>query len=159
MSTESKPRVAIKKYPNRRMYDTVNSRYVNLSAIAQLIKGGNQVEVSDASTGEDLTKVILTQIILEEEKDQRNLLPADVLHQLIEFGESAYGEFLRQFLSSGFEAYRESQQRLQETLHAWMPPWPIPGAGGFEVQGGELEDLKRRLAELERRLAEKNPGG
>ena len=61
-------KVVIKKYENRRLYDTTNSRYVNLEEVAQLVQSGKDVEVVDAATGEDLTRLVLTQIIVEDAK-------------------------------------------------------------------------------------------
>lgn len=149
-------RITIRKYPNRRLYDTTNSRYVNLRQIAELIKEGHTVEVVDSSTGEDLTKVVLTQIILEEEKGQRSLLPNEFLHEIIKYGESAYGEFFRQFLSSGLDAYREAQHQMEAAFRGWFPAWPVfPSPGGE----GERGELKTRIAELERRLAEAEARG
>ncbi len=153
MTDETTAPVTIKKYANRRLYDTTNSRYVNLAQIAEMIKEGQTVEVVDAATGDDITKVILTQIILEEEKGQRNLLPAEFLHELIKYGESASGDFLRSFLASGFDAYKRAQEQMASTFKNWMAPtWPglsSPPSPGVDA---EVDDLKRRLADLEARL-------
>ncbi|NOY45814.1 MAG: hypothetical protein GXP50_10270 [Deltaproteobacteria bacterium] len=143
-------RILIKKYANRRLYDTRNSRYVNLRQIAELVKDGHTVEVVDATTGEDLTKVILTQIILEEEKDRRDLLPVGFLHQLIQYGESAYEQFLESVFSAGMAAYRNAQQQMESVWRTWMGPWAPPPSPTQEI-----EALKARIAELEARLAEK----
>lgn len=139
--------IVIRKYQNRRLYDTANSRYVNLGQIAGLVKEGRRVEVVDAATGDDLTKVILTQIIMEEEKGQRNLLPAPFLHQLIQYGEAAYGEMAEQVLTAGLTAYRAAQERMESTLLGWLKPWAdsAPAAG-------ETERLRARIAELEAAL-------
>jgi polyhydroxyalkanoate synthesis repressor PhaR len=123
-----------------------------------MIKEGVIVEVVDASSGEDLTKVILTQIILEEEKGQRNLLPVEFLHELIKYGESASGDFLRNYLSSGFEAYKQAQEQMSSAFKSWMPTgWP--GAHPWQGQAGQpksgdedISELKKRLEELEARL-------
>ncbi|HSH70691.1 MAG TPA: polyhydroxyalkanoate synthesis regulator DNA-binding domain-containing protein [Deferrisomatales bacterium] len=148
--------VTIKKYANRRMYDTANSRYVNLAQIAAMIKEGVVVEVVDTATGEDLTKVILTQVILEEEKGQRNLLPVEFLHELIKYGESASGDFLRSFLSSGFDAYKQAQEQMTSTFKNWLPPgWPgsqPPQNPQAPRVDEDVLELKKRLADLEARL-------
>jgi polyhydroxyalkanoate synthesis repressor PhaR len=148
--------VTIKKYANRRMYDATNSRYVNLVQIAEMIKAGEIVEVVEAGNGEDITKVILTQIILEEEKGQRNLLPTEFLHELIKYGESTSGDFLRSFLASGFEAYKEAQEQMTSTFRNWIPPlWPgarAPGEPPAPRVDEDVDELKKRLASLEARL-------
>lgn len=156
MSTQDQPlHIPIKKYANRRLYDTVHSRYVNLKQISDLIKEGHTVEVSDVATGEDLTKVILTQIILEEEKERRNLLPTDFLHQIIQYGESAYEDFLEKFLTAGMSAYQSAQERMEGLFRGWMRPWldasPPPSQS-------EIEALRQKVAELEARLARRAEG-
>jgi polyhydroxyalkanoate synthesis repressor PhaR len=75
--------VVIKKYGNRRLYDSSNSRYVNLDDIAEFIRAGKDVQVVDAKTGQDLTRVTLTQIITEDAKDKPTGLPLELLRQLI----------------------------------------------------------------------------
>ncbi len=145
--TEKSP-ILIKKYANRRLYDTTHSRYVNLKQIAELIKEGRTVEVVDATTGRDITKVILTQIILEEEKDRRDLLPVGFLHQIIQYGETAYEEFLDSLISAGIAAYRNAQQQVETVWKTWMGPW---AAAGGDPQR-EIQELKARIAELEARM-------
>jgi polyhydroxyalkanoate synthesis repressor PhaR len=152
---ETKAHVLIKKYANRRLYDTVHSRYVNLKQIFEMIREGHTVEVVDASTGEDLSKVILTQIILEEEKGQRNLLPVDFLHRIIQEGESAYEKFLERGLAAGLAAYRAAQEQMESALRGWMTPWMnVPGADARS----EIETLRERISQLEARLAERGRG-
>ena len=73
--------VVIKKYENRRLYDTANSRYINLEEIAQMVRSGTSVQVLDAKSGEDLTRVVLTQIIVEDAKGRESGLPLDILRQ------------------------------------------------------------------------------
>lgn len=148
-------RVTVKKYPNRRLYDTANSRYVNLNQIADLIKEGDTVEVIDISTGEDITKVILTQIILEEEKQQRDLLPTEFLHHIIQYGETAYQSFLDRFLSAGLSAYQTAQEHMGSFFKEWMKPWlSLPG----DASRREIQELKAKIADLETRLGEKRRG-
>ena len=78
----------IKRYSNRKLYDTQESRYVTLEEIEEMIRAGREISVVDAGSGEDLTSVTLTQIILENERTRRASLPAAFLHQLIKHGES-----------------------------------------------------------------------
>ena len=84
----------IKRYSNRKLYDTQESRYVTLEEIEEMIRGGKEISVVDASTGEDLTSVTLAQIILENERNRRAALPSAFLHQLIKHGE-AWQEFVQ----------------------------------------------------------------
>ena len=78
-------RVLLKKYANRRLYDTEKSVYVTLSQVSDMIKEGRQVKVIDAKTEEDVTAFILTQIIVEEAKNKNSLLPVPLLHLIIEY--------------------------------------------------------------------------
>ena len=75
--------VVIKKYENRRLYDTTNSRYINLEEVAQLLQQGNDVQVIDAASGEDITRLILTQIIVEDAKTPDSSFPLDLLRQMV----------------------------------------------------------------------------
>jgi polyhydroxyalkanoate synthesis repressor PhaR len=150
MAEENPRRVLIRKYPNRRLYDTAGSRYVNLRQLAELIKEGRTLEVLDSATGEDLTKVILTQIILEEERGQRNLLPSDFLHQIIRSGEAAYGELADRFVSAGLSAVRAAQEQMETVVRGWLQPWAVLTKGEGET---EVSALRARVAELEARLA------
>src|SRR5689334_20533340 len=76
-------RVVIKKYENRRLYDTANSRYVNLDDIAEMVREGAEIQVIDVASGEDLTRVVLTQIIVENAKEPDSGFPVDLLRQMI----------------------------------------------------------------------------
>lgn len=146
MEKEEATHILVKKYANRRLYDTVHSQYVNLKQISDLIKQGSTVEVIDSATGEDISKVILTQIILEEEKEQRNLLPTEFLHQIIQYGESAYRDFFERFLTTGLAAYKSAQEQMESALRNWFMPWmERPGAPSTQ----EVEALKAKIAELE----------
>jgi len=142
--------IVVKKYANRRLYDTAHSCYVNLRQISDLIREGHTVEVVDASSGEDLSKVILTQIILEEEKGQRNLLPVDFLHRIIQEGESAYGQFLERGLEAGLTAYRSAQEQMEKAFRGWMQPWMELSESDSRK---EVQALRDRVQQLEALLA------
>ena len=147
--------ITIKKYSNRRLYDTLHSRYLNLRQIAGLIRQGNTVEVVDATTGEDITKTILVQVILEGEKEQRNLLPTELLHQIIQYGESAYEGLIKETLQTSLEAYRTSQQQMESLFKGWLKLWSeSPNPTGRQ----EIEALKAKIAELEARLTDRGGG-
>ena len=154
--------IVIKKYPNRRLYDTSAGRYINLDDVAALIRRGTEIQVVDAKTGEDLTRVVLTQVIVEDAKGQPTGLPLELLRQLIVASDHAGQEFLMWYLKSAFDAYGKVQEsvesRLKDVREAALSPLnlvknfltPSPSPADAEV-----EQLRRRVAELEGRL--KNP--
>lgn len=160
-------KVVIRKYENRRLYDTGHSRYVNLDEVAEMIRRGIDVEVVDARTGEDLTRVILTQIIVEEARDSESALPVDLLRQLVVASGRAGQQTFARYLSLAFESYRRAyeafQARLEQTTPLpltpldFMQPFFAPAARPAEPQPAgtpSVQELLRRLEELERRLAE-----
>jgi polyhydroxyalkanoate synthesis repressor PhaR len=106
--------ITIKKYPNRRLYDTSKSQYVNLEAIRELVMSGKEFEVVDSKTGENLTKGILLQIITEQESsDQQALLTQTVLKQLIRFYGSEAQTSMRQYLEQSIAVFLDQQDALQ----------------------------------------------
>jgi len=158
--------VIIKKYGNRRLYDTVGSRYVNLDDIAALIREGGEVKVVDAKTGQDLTRVTLTQIITEDAKDKPTGLPLELLRQLIVASDEVRQEFVMWYLKSAFDTYQKVQDtvqsRLGEVQSAILSPVELmkrflggPPAGQPPPPAAELEGLRQRVAELEARLEKK----
>jgi len=157
--------IVIKKYANRRLYDTSTGRYVNLDDLAELIRKDKEIQVIDAKSGEDLTRVILTQIILEDAKGQPTGLPLELLRQLIVASDHAGREFLMWYLKSAFDAYHNVQDTVQARLTdvrlAAMAPLSLIGNifGGSPVpQDGETEKLRRRVEELEALLKEQQGG-
>lgn len=156
--------ILIKKYGNRRLYDTVGSRYVNLDDLAAHIRAGREVRVVDAKTGQDLTRVILTQIITEDAKGKPTGLPLELLRQLIIASDEVRQEFLMWYLKSAFETYQKLQDTVQDQLSevqsAILSPVDMMkrflGAGqrsGLRQESGpEVEALRKRVAELEARL-------
>lgn len=155
-------KVVIKKYANRRLYDTSESRYVNLEEIAALIRNGTEVQVVDAKTGQDLTRVTLTQVILEDAKEQPSGLPLELLRQLIVASDTVR----REFMKSAFDTYSKMQDALQSGItgvrSAAMSPLEtvsqlVQGVTSPEKRGEthELQELRRRLAELESRVGTK----
>src|SRR3954465_9905488 len=108
--------VVIRKYANRRLYDTSAGRYVNLDDVAALVRKGTDVQVVDAKSGEDLTRVVLTQIILEDAKEQPNGLPLELLRELIVASDRAGREFMMWYLKSAFDAYHKVQESVQSGL-------------------------------------------
>lgn len=108
----------IKRYSNRKLYDTQESRYVTLEEIEEMIRAGKEMQVADASTGEDLTSVTLTQIILESERNHRANLPAAFLHQLIKHGE-AWQDFVQRSMKSSLEGLVGSQREMDRVFREW----------------------------------------
>lgn len=109
----------IKRYPNRKLYDTEAKRYVTLNEIAALIRAGEEVVVTDHATDEDLTAVVLTQIIFEQEKQQKGFLPKAVLTNLVRAGGDTIGT-LRRGLNLPLDLWRhvdeEIDRRVQELI-------------------------------------------
>ena len=105
--------VVIKKYANRRLYDTSNSCYINLEDIAALVRNGKDLRWWMPSSGEDITRVTLTQIIVEDAKGQPAGLPLELLRQLIVASDRAGQEFIMWYLKSAFDAYQNVQSSLQ----------------------------------------------
>lgn len=155
--------VVIKKYGNRRLYDTTGSRYVNLDDIARHIREGTDVKVVDAKTGRDLTRVILTQIITEDAKDKPTGLPLELLRQLIIASDEVSQEFVMWYLKSAFDTYQKVQDavqnRLSDVQSAILSPVETMkrflGAAASsppQSEAAELTALRKRVAELEARL-------
>jgi polyhydroxyalkanoate synthesis repressor PhaR len=108
--------VTIKKYANRRLYNTATSSYVTLDHLSAMVKGGQEFLVYDAKTGEDITRSVLTQIIFEEESKGQNLLPIRFLRQLIGF----YGDSLQAVVPNYLEMSMESFSRNQEQYRKYL---------------------------------------
>jgi polyhydroxyalkanoate synthesis repressor PhaR len=106
------PPILIKKYGNRRLYDTADSRYITLEELAGIIQAGAEVRVVDAKSGADLTQATLTQIIIESREAAR-MLPVPLLTQLIRLGDDALAEFLGRYLSASLEMYLQARRGLQ----------------------------------------------
>lgn len=109
-------RVVIKKYGNRRLYDTSASRYINLDDIARMVRNGKDVQVLDARTGEDLTRVTLTQIIMEDAREQPTGLPLELLRHLIVATDEVGRDFVMWYLRSAFDTYQKLQGALQQGI-------------------------------------------
>jgi polyhydroxyalkanoate synthesis repressor PhaR len=147
--SDGKP-VVVKKYANRRLYNTATSSYVTLDDLARMIKDGGDFIAYDAKTGEDITRSVLTQIIVEQEQKGQNLLPISFLRQLI----SLYGDSM-QFLVPGYLeqamlAFARNQEQMRRNLQATFGIFPF---GQFEEMG------KQNMALFERALRMLAPYG
>ena len=156
--------IVIKKYGNRRLYDTASSRYVNLDDIAELIRQGKSVQVVDAKSGQDLTRVTLTQIITEDAKDKPTGLPLELLRQLIVATDQVRQEFVMWYLKSAFDTYQKVQDAVQSRLtdveSAILSPVDVmkkflgaPAPVPARTEASEMDALRQRIAELESRIA------
>ena|SRR5438874_2691981 len=160
----------IKRYSNRKLYDTQESRYVTLEEIEEMIRAGREISVVDAASGEDLTSVTLTQIILENERTHRGNLPSAFLHQLIKHGE-AWQDFVQRTMRSSLEGFVSSQRDVERVFREWSSRagWgPVTaGVASATTEPGkreattdaeadklreEVSALRDRLRSLEERL-------
>jgi polyhydroxyalkanoate synthesis repressor PhaR len=110
----------LKKYSNRRLYDTRDSRYVTLEDVAKMIHTGEQVQIQDANTGEDVTAFILTQIVLEAAKRKNSLLPVPVLHLIIRYGDNALSEFFEKYFQKTIQNYLASKKAFDQQFGQWL---------------------------------------
>jgi polyhydroxyalkanoate synthesis repressor PhaR len=108
--------VVIKKYANRRLYNTQTSSYVTLDHLAAMVKEGTEFEVQDARTGEDITRSVLTQIIFEEEAKGQNLLPIKFLRQLIRFYGDSLQAFVPGYLDLSMESFTKNQGEMRDRI-------------------------------------------
>jgi polyhydroxyalkanoate synthesis repressor PhaR len=146
--TKNEP-VIIKKYANRRLYNTQTSSYVTLDHLAGMVKDGTEFEVQDARTGEDITRSVLTQIIFEEEAKGQNLLPIKFLRQLIRFYGDSLQAFVPGYLDMSMESFTKNQGAMRDRIAEAM-------GGGNQM----IENLTRQnLAMFERTMQMFSPFG
>lgn len=123
--------IVIKKYANRRLYNTAKSSYVTLDHLAQMVRDGQEFVVRDAKTGEDITRSVLTQIIFEAETKGASMLPTNFLRDII----SLYGDSLQSvvpgYLEASMETFRKNQERMREQVGAMFGG--APGMENFEA--------------------------
>ncbi|HXL68367.1 MAG TPA: polyhydroxyalkanoate synthesis repressor PhaR [Xanthobacteraceae bacterium] len=186
MSKTQEP-VTIKKYANRRLYNTGTSTYVTLEDLAVMVKDGEDFVVFDAKTGEEITRSVLTQIIFEQENKGQNLLPITFLRQVIRFyGDSMQlllprylemsvdnftreQEKFREHMSKAFgggmnfgvggaginmfeDLVRRNMQMFERAFTMFLPSAQRNAAAGGEAAGENIDELKRQVAEMQKRL-------
>ena len=138
--SETKP-VTIKKYANRRLYNTATSSYVTLDHLAQMVKEGVEFVVYDAKTGDDITRSVLTQIIVEEEAKGQNLLPISFLRHLISFYGDSLQALVPRYLDHTMQTFAHNQEHMREYIQETM--------GGL-FPFGRIEEMgKQNMAILE----------
>jgi polyhydroxyalkanoate synthesis repressor PhaR len=113
-------KVTIKKYANRRLYDTESSTYITLDRLAQMVRDGREFEVVDAKSGEDITRQVLTQIIVEEEARGSTMLPLSFLKQLIGLYGNSMQNLVPQYLEAAMDAFQRNQSAVRDTFGANM---------------------------------------
>lgn len=176
------PPVVVKKYANRRLYNTESSTYITLDNLAEMVRGGRDFVVYDAKTGEDITRSVLTQIIVEEESKGRNLLPTGFLRQLIGFYGDSMQNLVPRYLEQAMESFAHQQAQMRDAMQKTMGnffPFDMEEVGRqnrammerainlfapFRPDSGapvppsprdaEIEGLQAQIAELRRQLAE-----
>jgi polyhydroxyalkanoate synthesis repressor PhaR len=145
------PRI-IKKYPNRRLYDTETSTYITLAEVKELVLGYKEFQVQDAKTGEDLTRAILLQIILEEESGGVPMFSTDMLANIIRYyGHSMQG-LMGSYLERSIHAFHEAQKRFQENASTIYGEMPRVQADVPNVVGGYLEKGAKAVIDMQDEL-------
>lgn len=174
--------VVIKKYANRRLYNTATSSYVTLDYLSEMVKSGEDFVVYDAKSGEEITRSVLTQIIFEEENKGPNLLPIQFLRQLIQFYGDSLQNFVPSYLEMSMNAFSRNQEKLRDQIRDAFGGAPgyrmfeettrqnmalfeqamrmfTPIGGVFQTnaqkspsEAEEIHDLKAKLATLQRQL-------
>ncbi|RNF33966.1 polyhydroxyalkanoate synthesis repressor PhaR [Paracoccus methylarcula] len=142
MATTTAP-LLIKRYASRRLYNTETSDYVTLEDIAAFIRDGREVKIVDLKSGDDLTRQYLLQIIAEHESRGENVLPIDVLTDLVRSYASSTNSVVPQFLAASFEILRDSQSKLMENMTAM--PSPLNTVPGFEAMQRQQQMFLRAM--------------
>jgi polyhydroxyalkanoate synthesis repressor PhaR len=158
--------VLIRKYENRRLYDATNSRYVNLEEVAQLLRDGFDVRVVDVASGNDITRLILTQIIVEDAKVPGSAFPLDLLRQMIISSGEASQETALRYMKTMFDFYQDTYRAISPAVNPFSffagpangpttarpaaPPQTEPKA---EVPADATVELKQRVEQLEKMVS------
>ncbi len=131
---ESEKPLLIKRYASRRLYNTETSDYVTLDDIAEFIRDGRDVQIIDLKSGDDLTRQYLLQIIAEHESRGENVLPVNVLNDLVRSYTSQATSMVPDFLAASFEMLRESQSQMMENMAKANPLTAMPGMDAMRAQ-------------------------
>jgi len=113
-------KIHLKKYSNRRLYDTEKSVYVTLNEVAEMVKQGRWIEVTNVDSGEDVTAFTLTQIVMEEAKKKNALLPVPLLHLVIRYGETDLSDFFGKYLEKMINSYLSYKNVADEQFSKWL---------------------------------------
>ena len=142
----------IKKYPNRRLYDTDTSTYITLAEVKQLVMASQPIVVRDAKTGEDLTRSILLQIILEEEAGGAPMFSEAVLANIIRFYGHAMQGFMGSYLEKNIQTFTDVQARLAEQTQGMTPEMWKQFLGGQGLIGGYAEQSRAMLTQMQEQM-------
>jgi len=143
----AQPPVVVKKYANRRLYNTETSSYITLDNLAELIREGRDFVVYDAKSGEDITRGVLTQIIVEEEGKGRSLLPTTFLRQLIGFYGDQMQGLVPRFLEQSMAVFAQQQDQLRATMQKTMGNFfPFSNAAMEEVSRQNMAMVERAMS-------------
>ncbi len=154
----------IKKYPNRRLYDTQTSSYITLADVKELVLEHGSFQVVDAKTGEDLTRNILLQIILEEEAGGAPMFTSDLLSQMIRFYGNAMQGMMGKYLENNIKAFTDMQAKLQEQVRSvygenavvsqdlWAQFLNFQGPAMQSMMGAYMEQSKKMYAQMQEQL-------
>ena len=169
---KSSGKVTIKKYANRRLYDTESSTYITLDRLAEMVREGREFEVVDAKSGDDITRQVLTQIIMDEESGGRTMLPVSFLRQLISLYGDSMQSMVPQYLEASMDAFRRNQaqfhkamegafgggpfaeiaKRNMEMFEAATSAFKPKGAAPETAKDDEIAALKAQMAELQAKI-------
>ncbi len=176
-------KVTIKKYANRRLYNTSSSSYITLDDLAEMTREGVEFEVVDAKSGDDITHSILTQIIMDEEASGEQMLPVSFLRDLISMYGNSMQSMMPQYLEATMSNFRTNQAKIQEAFREGLGKTPIgkihetnmavmrafgeailPGSRGkaepeesadpSSSDGEEIDALRKQMAEMQKKLDE-----
>ncbi|HEU5481481.1 MAG TPA: polyhydroxyalkanoate synthesis repressor PhaR [Sphingomicrobium sp.] len=161
-------KVTIKKYANRRLYDTESSSYITLDRLAEMVREGREFEVIDAKTGEDITRQVLTQIIVDEESRGSTMLPVNFLKQLIGLYGNSMQAVVPEYLEAAMDAFKRNQKALGDAFsgNAFADlakrnmemfedaSRVFTGAGAKKAAASEkeLDELRAELAKLQEKV-------
>lgn len=172
-------KLQIRKYPNRRYYDSTRSRHVTLEEIHALIREGYDVQVTDSSSGKDITGKVLAQIILELDPPKLDVFPAALLHKLLRSSEQIVTDFVQKYFNEALESFLDSQRTMEQAMRSAMGlptgvptmadltksmwsqlrnvPWagaPAPKAPVAPVPAAAPEDLRAVIQDLQNQITE-----
>ena len=166
---KSSGKVTIKKYANRRLYDTESSAYITLDRLAQMVRDGREFEVVDAKTGEDITRTVLTQIIVDEEaRGGSTMLPINFLKQLIGLYGNSMQTFVPSYLEAAMDAFQRNQHAVSDALGGNMladlakrnmsmfedasRAFAAKAKGEAKPGGSDVDQLRAELAALQAKV-------
>jgi polyhydroxyalkanoate synthesis repressor PhaR len=165
--------IIIKKYANRRLYNTQSSKYITLDFLAEMTRKEVEFKVVDAKSGEDITHNVLTQIIMDEESSGQNMLPVGFLRQLIALYGGSMQSMVPEFLETSLDNFRKNQQQVQSVIETAITSGPfgditkqniefvraardalLPGLAGKKPAKGGVTPEKEDVASLKKQMAE-----